>query len=112
MPDAFANFGMRAMPPAKPAHHSMKKVLPTVLLLLSLSSCQKKYCWKCITQTIIESSPAGTVNTGFHRDTTSTNSSVCDKTAGQIKDYEKTDATIRQQGNVFVSTTTSTTCDK
>ena len=95
-----------------------KQLILTVALTLSLTiiilfpSCQKKYCWKCAMTTYTRTSPAGSINTGYTSDTTVNHFSVCDQTASGIKAYEKSTSSIQTQGNIIVSTVSTTTCNQ
>jgi hypothetical protein len=57
----------------------MIRVIAAAVLMCTLLSCQKQYCWKCQTTTVV--SPTG--------DVSHSNANVCDKTEKEIRQYEK-----------------------
>jgi hypothetical protein len=66
----------------------MIRVIAAAVLMCTLLSCQKQYCWKCQTTTVV--SPTG--------DVSHSNANVCDKTEKEIRQYEK-DHTTQKTGN-------------
>ncbi len=78
----------------------MKKIAVILRITLISTSCQKKYCWKC---TI-----SSQANGGLSSSTTTT--TVCDKTESEIRDYEKAATMITSSSGITVNT--STRCQK
>lgn len=78
----------------------MKKIAVLIIITLISTSCQKKYCWKC---TI-----SSQANGGLSSSTTTT--TVCDKTESEIRDYEKAATMITSSSGITVNT--STRCQK
>ncbi len=87
----------------------MKRLLLLTTLLFctvtfGVSSCKKeetKYCWECVTKRVNQQYPA------LNTITTSTKTTICDKTGDDIKTYEK-ENTSQTTGNSYVLTTTTT----
>jgi hypothetical protein len=75
----------------------MKNKSLFLLIALAISSCEKKYCWKC---TVMSQS-----NGGVNYSQTTTN--VCDKTESEIKDYEKAGTMTTRSNGITVYTSTS-----
>jgi hypothetical protein len=82
----------------------MIRILSLLLACCVVTSCQKQYCWKCQTTTVV--SPSGDVS---HSTT-----NVCDMNQKEISQYEK-DHTTQKTGNSGGQTVTIniiTTCSK
>jgi hypothetical protein len=72
-----------------------KPILIIGAIALILTSCTKKYCWKC---TLTSGTPQGIVKT---------ESSVCDKTQKEIKEVEASGTTTTKVGNSTYGTVMS-----
>jgi hypothetical protein len=75
----------------------MKKIILTLITILTLTSCGKEYCWKC---TISAQAP-GYVNTLNQTTTT-----VCDQTQTEIEDVEKAGTMTTISNGIRVETVT------
>ena len=75
----------------------MKTLITTLLTLLTLSSCETKYCWKC---TVTAQVP------GYPQATNTTTTTVCDQTQTEIENYEKAGTMTTTSNGVTVYTTT------
>jgi hypothetical protein len=75
----------------------MKKLILPLITILTLTSCERKQCWKCT----ISSQAPGYVNTLSQTTTT-----VCDKTTTEIQDYEKAGTMTTISNGIRVETTT------
>ena len=75
----------------------MKKLILPLLTILTLTSCEKKQCWKCT----ISSQAPGYVNT-----LSQTTTAVCDKTTTEIQDYEKAGTMTTISNGIRVETVT------
>jgi hypothetical protein len=76
-----------------------------VIILFSGVSCTKSYCWQCMTQLNI-------IATGQPTQYSKSESSVCDKTEKEIRDYEKAGSkqTTATTGGVTVTYIYTTQC--
>ena len=75
----------------------IKKLILPLITILTLTSCEKKQCWKCT----ISSQAPGYVNTLNQTTTT-----VCDKTTTEIQDYEKAGTMTTVSNGIRVETVT------
>lgn len=75
----------------------MKKLIFTLVTILTFTSCERKQCWKC---TISAQAP-GYVNT-----LTQTTTAVCDKTQTEIENYEKAGTMTTISSGIIVETVT------
>jgi len=85
----------------------MRLTIALCILLVSGISCTKSYCWKCMTQLNI-------VTTNEPTQYSKSESTVCDKSADEIRDYEKAGSrqTTATSGGVTVTYIYTTQCTK
>lgn len=83
----------------------MKRIIPLLFPLLFLGCKKNQYCWKC------ETTATNYINSPPTIGITST--ILCDKTAGEITDYQKQASSITtyKVGNSTYSIVVSTKCN-
>ena len=75
----------------------MKNLFLTLITILTLTSCERKQCWKCT----VSSQAPGYVNT-----LTQTTTTVCDQTQTEIENYEKAGTMTTISNGIRVETVT------
>lgn len=84
----------------------MKKIA-AILCIICLTSCQKKYCWKCV---MYKGNSSGVLDL-----TTPVRSAQCDMTEAEIKAYEKANTNSVNEGtekDVHVKIFEQTNCSQ
>lgn len=75
----------------------MKKLILPLITILTLTSCEKKQCWKC---TISAQAP------GYANTLNQTTTTVCDQTQTEIEDVEKAGTMTTISSGIIVETVT------
>ena len=76
----------------------MKKLILTLITILTFTSCERKQCWKC---TVSSQAP------GYVGTLTQTTTTVCDQTQTEIENYEKAGTMTTVSNGITVETVTN-----